>query len=405
MPLTDTQCRNAKCPADRPRLRLADSLGLYLEVLPPGGKYWRLKYRIGGKEKRLGLGVYPDVPLVKARKERDRARELLESGQDPSLARQQAKAAQATASATTFEAVARAWHEHWKSTRTDHHTAYVMRRLEADVFPALGSLPIADITAPKLVAMAKKIENRDALDIAKRSLQTCGQIMRYAVAHGFIERNPASDVKPGDVLRSRKKVNYARLDAKELPELLRKMPAYDGSPFTRFALQLIALTFVRTSELIEAQWSEFDLDAARWDIPAERMKMRTPHIVPLSKQAVDVLRSLESLRNRSLYVFPGERDHEKPMSNNTILGALERLGYKHRMTGHGFRGIASTLLHELGWPHAHIEIQLAHQERNAVSASYNHATYLRERQKMMQAWADHLDALRTGAKATPLKAA
>ena len=253
--------------------------------------------------------------------------------------------------------------------------------------------------------MARKIEARGALDIAKRALQTCGQILRYAVGHDLIERNPAADIKPADVLKSRKKVNYARLDAKELPELLRKMQAYDGSPYTRFALQLIALTFVRTSELIEATWDEFDLEAAEWRIPAERMKMRTPHIVPLSTQAVDALNCLGELRSLSVRVFPGERDHDKPMSNNTILKALERMGYKHRMTGHGYRGIASTLLHELGFPHEHIELQLAHQERNQVSAAYNWATYLPERRKMMQAWADHLDALRKGAKVLPFKAA
>jgi integrase len=307
--------------------------------------------------------------------------------------------------ATTFEAVARAWHEQWKSARTDHHTAYVLRRLEADVFPAIGLLPIAEIPAHRLVAMAKKIEARGALDIAKRALQTCGQIMRYAVAHGIIERNPAADVKPGDVLKSRRKENYARIDGKELPELLRKMQVYDGAPHTRQALQLIALTFVRTSELIEAVWTEIDLEAAEWRIPKERMKMRTPHIVPLSTQAVDALRCLKEIRDGSAYVFPGDRDAEKPMSNNTILKALERMGYKHRMTGHGFRGIASTLLHELGWPHEHIELQLAHQERNQVSASYNWATYLPERRKMMQAWANHLDALRKGMKVVPRRAA
>jgi integrase len=384
---------------------MTDGLGLYLEVLPAGGRYWRLKYRHQGKEKRLGLGVYPTVTLAKARTEREKARALLEAGQDPSEARKESKAAQAAASETTFEAVARSWHEQWKSARTDHHTAYVLRRLEADVFPALGSLPIAEIPAQRLVAMAKKIEARGALDIAKRALQTCGQIMRYAVAHGIIDRNPAADVKPGDVLKSRRKQNYARVDSKELPELLRKMQVYDGTPHTRQALQLIALTFVRTSELIEAVWSEFDLDGAEWRIPEGRMKMRTPHVVPLSTQAVDALRCLEEVRGDSNYVFPGDRDPAKPMSNNTILKALERMGYKHRMTGHGFRGIASTLLHELGWPHEQIELQLAHQERNQVSAAYNWATYLPERRKMMQAWADHLDALRRAAKVMPLKAA
>lgn len=405
MPLTDPACRNAKCPSDRPRARFADSKGLYLEVLPTGGKYWRLKYRHAGKEKRLGLGVYPAVSLAQARKERDKARELIAAGQDPSAARQEAKAARLVAVANSFEAVARAWHEQWKAARTDHHTAYVLRRLEADVFPVIGALRVEEITAPKLVAMAKKIEARGALDIAKRSLQTCGQILRYAVAGGLIERNPAADVKPGDALKSRTKTNYARVDGRELPELLRKIEVYHGTPRTRLALKLIALTFVRTSELIEATWSEFDLEAHEWRIPAERMKMRTPHIVPLASQAVDVLQQLQELRSLSPLVFPGERDHERPMSNNTLLKALEVMGYKHRMTGHGFRGVASTLLHELGFRHELIEIQLAHQERNQVSAAYNWAQYLPQRRKMMQAWADHLDALRKGAKVLPIRAA
>ena len=228
------------------------------------------------------------------------------------------------------------------------------------------------------------------MDIAKRALQTTGQVFRYAIAHGLATRNPAADIKPGDVLGTRKKENYARLDAKELPELLRKIEAYQGTPTTRLAIKLMALTFVRTSELIGARWAEFDLDAKRWDIPAQRMKMKTPHVVPLSTQAVEVLRTLQLLTGGRELLFPGERDHAKPMSNNTILMALARMGYKHRMTGHGFRGIASTLLHEMGFEHAHIEIQLTHQERNAVSASYNHATYLTQRAVMMQNWGDYL---------------
>jgi integrase len=292
-----------------------------------------------------------------------------------------------------------------KAQKASGTSDYVLRRLEADVFPEIGRRPVAAITAPMLVAMAKKIEARGALDIAKRSLQTCGQILRYAVAHGKIERNPAADVKPADALKPRNKEHYARLDARELPELLRKMAVYQGTPYTRLAMELMALTFVRTGELINATWSEFDLEAAEWRIPAERMKMRTPHIVPLSKQAVQVLTLLRELKGLSDLLFPGERDHEKPMSNNTILKALERMGYKGTMTGHGFRGIASTILHEQGYRHDIIEQQLAHQERDEVSAAYNFATYLPERRKMMQAYADHLDQLRQGAKIIPLKAA
>ncbi len=212
-------------------------------------------------------------------------------------------------------------------------------------------------------------------------------------------------MRPGAALKPRKKEHFARVDAKELPELLRKIESYPGAVYTRMAMKLMALTFVRTGELIAAHWDEFDLDAAEWRIPAERMKMRTPHIVPLATQAVDLLRSLHELRGLSGLLFPGERDHEKPMSNGAILGALKRMGYSGRMTGHGFRGIASTTLHEMGFDHAHIELQLAHQERDAVSAAYNFATYLPQRRKMMQHWADHLDALRKGAKVMPLRAA
>lgn len=402
MSLTDAQCRNAKCPEGKARERYADSGGLYLEVLPTGTRRWRWKYRFAGKEKRLALGIYPEVPLSQARRERDTARETLRAGIDPVQAKHDAKAALVLRHENDLESVARAWWNHWKGTKTKRHADYVLRRLEADVFPVLGKVPVADITAPKLLLVAKKIEARDAIDIAKRALQTCGQIMRYAVAHGLIERNPAADVKPGDALKPRKKVSYARLDAKDLPTLLRRIDVYHGSPVTRLAIQLMALTFVRTGELIAAAWEEFDLDAAEWRIPAERMKMRTPHVVPLSTQAVEIVKTLQELRNLSPLLFPGERDHERPMSNNTILKALERMGYKHRMTGHGFRGIASTVLHEHGFDHAHIELQLAHMERNKVSAAYNFATYLPQRRRMMQWWADHLDQLRGSAPAPAL---
>jgi integrase len=405
MPLTNPACVNAKCPEGKRHARYPDGHGLYLEVLSNGGKYWRLKYRFGGKERRLALGVFPTVTLAQARRDCNAARDLLQQGVDPSADKQERKLARRLAMGTQFEDVARAWYANWSGARSERHATYVLRRLEADVFPVIGNRPIADITAPQLLAMAKKIESRGAIDIAKRALQTCGQVFRYAVAHGVAERNPAADVKPGDALKPRKKRNYARLDARELPELLRKIEAYSGAPHTRMALKLMALTFVRTGELIGARWSEFDLDAAEWRIPGERMKMGTPHIVPLSTQAVDVLRCLYELRGLSGLLFPGERDHEKAMSNNTLLFALYRMGYKGRMTGHGFRGVASTVLHELGFRHDVIELQLAHQERDDVSAAYNHATYLPQRRQMMQAWADHLDALRTGAKIIPLRAA
>jgi integrase len=400
--LTDTAIRKSK-PGEKP-VKLFDGAGLFLLVQPTGGKLWRLKYRFEGKEKLLSLGAYPEVSLADARERRDAARKQLAAGVDPSQARKDEKTARQVAAANSFESVARAWWEHWKGPKSARHADYVIRRLELDVFPVIGAKPASAITAPQLLAMAKKIEQRGALDIAKRALQTTGQVFRYAVAHGIVERNPAADVRPGDALKPRKKTHYARVDAKELPELLRKIEAYNGSPFTRIAMKLMALTFVRTSELIGARWDEFDLEAAEWRIPGERMKMKTPHIVPLATQAVELLQVLREIRPAGL-LFPGERDHEKPMSNNTILKALERMGYAGRMTGHGFRGVASTILHELGFDHAHIELQLAHQERDDTSAAYNFATYLPQRRKMMQAYADHLDALRKGAKVLPLRAA
>ena len=405
MALTKIECERAKCPPDKKFSRLADSQGLYLEVTAAGGKYWRWKYRYGGKEKRLALGVFPDVSLAQAREAREAARQTLAAGDDPGQAKQQAKVTRALVDASTFEKIARSWWEHWKSGKSARHADYVLRRLEADVFPVLGKNAIATINAPQFLAMAKAIEARGAIDIAKRSLQTCSQVMRYAIAHGVIERNPVADVRPSDALKPKVKGHYARLDAKEMPELLRKIEAYQGTPFTRLAMKLMALTFVRTTELVQAKWSEFDLEAEEWRIPAERMKMRTPHIVPLSPQAIEVLEALQTVSGQREYVFPGERDPRGPMSNGAILGALKRMGYAGRMTGHGFRGVASTILHEQGYPHHCIELQLAHQERDQVSAAYNFATYLKERRVMMNDWANHLDQLRKGAKVIQIKAA
>lgn len=392
MPLTDVAVRNAK-PGQRLQ-KLFDGQGLYLLVQPRGTKLWRLKFRFAGKEKLLSLGSYSEVSLKEARQRRDKAREQLRDGLDPCQLRKEAKATQLIAAASSYEAVARAWHSRWSSGKNPKHAAGVLSRLERDVFPAVGSMPFEVVTASHLVACALTIEARGAPEYAKRALQTASQIGRYAVAHNIATRNTAADIKPADVLKPMRKVNYPRLDASELAQLLHRIDTYEGSPYTRGALRLMALTFVRTGELIGARWDEFDFDAAQWRIPAERMKMKTPHVVPLSRQAMAVLKDLRSLRNLSSLVFPGERDHDKPMSNNTILFALYRMGYHSRMTGHGFRGVASTVLHELGHQHELIELQLAHQERNAVSAAYNHATYLPQRAKMMQAWGNHLDTLK-----------
>ena len=394
MPLTDTTIKKAK-PGPTP-VKLSDSGGLYLMVTPGGSKLWRWKYRIGGIEKVMALGAYPQVTLAQAREGVAKARKLLAVGDDPMAQRKADKLAKLTAAENSFQTVALLWWEQWRSAKSPRHADDVHKRLKADVFPAIGKRPVSDIQAPELVAMVKAIAGRGALDIAKRALQTSGQVFRYAIAHGLAQRNPATDIKPADILAARKAGNYARLDAKELPELLRHMEAYQGAPVTRLAMKLMALTFVRTSELIGARWAEFDLEAGRWDIPPERMKMKTPHIVPLSSQAINVLQTLQLVSGHGELLFPGERDHQMPMSNNTILKALERMGYKGRMTGHGYRGIASTVLHEIGFNHAHIELQLAHQERDEVSAAYNHATYLSDRAKMMQHWGDYLENCTTG---------
>lgn len=400
--LTDARVRTLK-PQDKP-FKATDGSGLYLLVNPSGSKLWRLKYRTSGAEKVLAIGIYPDVSLKLARERRDEARRLIAQGIDPMQERKAEKLAERTARENSFEAVAGRWFDQWRVGKSPRHAAYTQARLKADVFPAIGARTVDQIEAPALVEMMQAIAKRGALDMAKRALQTCSQVFRYAIAHGMAKRNPASDIRPSDVLASRKSINFARVGAKELPDLLRAIELYPGST-TRLAMKLLALTFVRTTELIEARWAEFDLDAARWDIPAERMKMRSPHIVPLSEQAVEVLRTLHQLTGGHRLLFPGQRDHDKPMSNNTILMALDRMGYKGRMTGHGFRGVASTLLHEQGFNHEHIELQLAHSPRNKVSAAYNHALYLGQRKSMMQQWADYLDAIRKGAKVLPFKAA
>jgi integrase len=392
--LTDTRIKTAKPQAKL--YKLTDERGLHLSVYPNGSKLWHLRYRIEGKERTASLGKYPEVSLAEARDKRDHMRKLIAKGIDPVQSQKAAKEAKKLAQTNSFEAVARTWFEGWKGARSPRHAEYVIRRLDADVFPIIGSRPIAEIKAPELVKMMKAIQHRGALDIAKRCYQMTGQVFRYAIAHGIAERNPASDIKPSDILPSRLKTNYARVDAKELPSLLRAIEAYQGTPVTRLAIKLLALTFVRTSELIGARWDEFDLQAGQWRIPADRMKMRTEHIVPLSLQAIQILQILHGITGQSALLFPGERNHSKPMSNNTILKALERLGYKGRMTGHGFRGIASTALHEQGFEHTHIELQLAHQERSAVSAAYNYATYMEQRAKMMQWWGDYLEHLLRG---------
>jgi integrase len=394
--LTDTEIRKSR-PADK-AYRLPDTKGLFLFITPAGGKLWRFKYRYDGKQKLMAFGQYPDVPLALARERHGEARKLLAQGIDPMAERKAAKTAEKAAAENSFKTIAGLWFDHWQVDKSRQHVDATRRRMEANIFPLLGARPIGEIEAPELVAMVKAIEVRGAADLAKRALENVGQIFRFAIAHGYAKRNPASEIRPADILRPTRKTNLARIDAKDLPGLLRAIEVYQGKHVTRLAMKLMAMTFVRTSELIGAKWAEFDMDAARWDIPAERMKMKDPHIVPLATQAIELLEILHTLTGASEWLFPGEQNSSKPMSNNTILGALKRMGYKGHMTGHGFRGLASTILHEQGYAHEHIELQLAHAPRNAVSAAYNHALYLEPRAKMMQDWADFLEATQRGGK-------
>jgi integrase len=388
--LTDAQLRSLK-PTAASR-RVSDGGGLYIQLDPNGGRYWRYNYRFDGKQKTLALGVFPDVSLAKARARHQAARQQLTEGKDPGGRNRFSEIA--------FEAAARRWHEHWKRGRSERHAQYVLRRLELDIFPEIGKRPIGNIKASAFRDAVQKVERRGASEISRRLLQSCGQIMRYAVANDLAPHNPVADIKPGDVLKRRKRRHYAHIGVKELPDLLRAIGNYVGSEHTQLALELMALTFVRTSELIGGRWSEFNFAEARWYIPAIRMKMKTPHIVPLGRQALDVLGRLRKISFGRDLVFPGDLDPEKTMSNNTLLFALYRLGYRGRMTGHGFRTVASTVLHEQGWPHEHIELQLAHEERDETSAAYNHALYLKPRAAMMQAWADYLDQLRQEKRGT-----
>jgi integrase len=397
MPLSDTAARNAK-PREKP-YRLADAKGMYLEVTPAGGKYWRMKYRFGGKEKRIAFGVYPDVSLAQARERCGQARKLLANGVDPGVVKQASKAA----TENSFEAVAREWHIKFSPGWVTHHADKIIRRLEREVFPWLGSRPIGDVTAPELLAVLRRIETRGALDTAHRVHQNCGKVFRYAVATGRAQRDPSGDLR-GAIPPAQEHHHPTITEPKRVGELLRAIAGYSGSYITRGALQLAPLVFVRPGELRKAEWSEFDLDKAEWRIPAHKMKMKAVHIVPLSTQAVLILRELHALTGTGRYVFTGARGDDRHMSENTVNAGLRRLGYAvGDMTGHGFRSMASTLLNEQGWNRDAIERQLAHAERDDIRAAYNYAEHLQERRKMMQAWADYLDKLKAGAEVVPLR--
>ena len=413
MPLTDTEIRQAQ-PGGKTR-KLADGKGLYLEISPAGGKWWRLKYRFVGKEKRISLGTYPETSLRQAREKTERARGLLASGIDPSDQRKTEKArlvAEDAAAALahaglpavdSFEHVAREWYETRRDEWAPTYGAKIIRRLEVDLFPWIGNVPIDNITPPKLLAALRRIEARGVVETAHRALENCSQVFRYAVATGKAESNPARDLK--DALRKPMVQHFPAItDPKRLGELLRASYAYQGTHVVRAALQLMPMALLRPGELRQARWEEFDLDTATWTIPAARMKREKtgklfgkPHLVPLAKQAVAILRDLHHLTGRSEHVFRGERHHHRPMSDAAINAALRAMGFAaDEVTGHGFRATARTMLAErLGISESVIEAQLAHSVKDSLGRAYNRTEFQTERRAMMQKWANYLDKLRS----------
>ncbi|MBU1191868.1 MAG: integrase arm-type DNA-binding domain-containing protein [Gammaproteobacteria bacterium] len=399
MPLTDTAIRNAK-PGEK-SIKLFDERGLYLEVAPSGGKWWRFKYRFNGKEKRLSLGVYSDVNLKEARDRRDAARKLLANGIDPSENRKAQKSARTDRAANSFEVVAREWFAKHSPNWASSHASKIIQRLEKDVFPWIGGKPIAEITSPELLTVLRRIENRGALDTVHRAHQNCGQVFRYGVATGRCDRDPSSDLR--GALAPAKHKNFASItEPAAVGGLLRAIDGFNGTLVVQSALKLAPLFFVRPGELRKAEWAQFDLDKGEWRYFVTKTK--SEHLVPLATQAVAILKELQALTGTRQYVFPG-RAPKKPMSEAAINAALRRMGYdtKTEITGHGFRAMARTILHqELDVKPEVIEHQLAHRVPDALGTAYNRTKFLKERRTMMQQWADYLDKCKAGAEIIPL---
>lgn len=392
MTLNNLQCKNAQ-PKEKP-YKLAAGRGLYLEVMPNGRKYWRMKYRFMGREKRLALGVYDEVSLKEADAKCTDARKLLDQNIDPGEAKKDVRRNAELNTANTFECVARKWHDTFKEKWSERHASTVLHRMEIDLFPEIGNLPIADIKPTQIIEALKKVQQRKAFEPARRLRQYCSQVFRYAIIHEIAHTNPAAEV--GMVLKPVVRQHYACLDIKEVPDLLAALDSNYARLHTdtRLAIRLLMLTFVRTKELIEARWDEFDLGNAEWVVPAERMKMRNEHVVPLSRQTLEILKDLKDRNEKWGWVFPGHHSPRKHMSNNTVLKGLERLGYKGRMTGHGFRALAMTAIKErLGYRHEVIDRQLAHAAQSMVTRAYDRAQFLDERKIMMQRWSDYLDEI------------
>jgi len=403
MPLTDLKVRSAK-PKEKP-YKLSDFDGLYLLVTEKGQKWWRFRYRFNRKEKLLSMGTYPEITLADARQRRDEARRQIAHGVDPGAVRKAQKQAD-TKETETFEVIAREWHTKFKPSWTEGHATTIMSRLERDLFPWLGKRPIAEIKAPELLAVLRRVESRGALETAHRIRTIAGQVFRYSVATGRAERDPSADLK-GAIPQPGEKHLAALTDPKDVAPLLRAIDGYNGHFVVKCALRLAPLFFVRPGELRKAEWAEIDLEQAVWNIPAHKMKMKQAHIVPLCRQATEILTELKALTGASKYVFPSGWTNVQPMSNNAILAALRRMGFeKGSMTGHGFRAMARTILDEvLQVRPDYIEHQLAHAVRDPNGRAYNRTAHLAERRKMMQTWADYLDGLKAGATVIPFKTA
>jgi integrase len=399
MPLTDVLVRNAK--AGKKSVKLFDGRGLYLEVSPSGGKWWRLKYRFEGKEKRVSLGVYPDVKLKDARDRRETARKLVSDGIDPSENRKAQRSAREDQAANSFEVLAREWFAKSSPIWAASHSDRIMRRLERDVFPWIGRKPITNIHAPEILTLLRRIETRGAVETAHRALNDCGQVFRYAVVTGRADRDPSGDLR-GALSRAKKSHFAAKTDPEDVAGILRAMDGYEGTLTVRCALRLAPLLFVRPGELRSAKWADVDLEEKQWRYIVTKTK--TPHVVPLSRQAVEILNELRPLTGGGQYVFPSARTNARPMSDNAILAAMRRAGIdKDEMTGHGFRAVARTILDEvLGVRPDFIEHQLAHAVRDPNGRACNRTAHLPERRKMMQQWADYLDKLKAGAKVIPI---
>lgn len=403
-PLTDIQVKNAK-PKDKP-YTLADGGGMYLEIAPTGSKIWRMSYRQpNGKNTRLTFGAYPDVTLLAARQKRAAARMLRASGTDPAQAKRIAKINKATANANTFEAVAREWHANKLATWQERTATNIMHRLEVDVFPLIGKHPIAEIKAPTILDVLRQIEKRGALDMAKRQGQVCGQIFRYAIASGKADTDPVPSLR--GALKPTTNGHHAAITADDLPEFLRAFAKIEGRMFvpTKVMFRLMMMTFVRTSELTETPWSEIDLENESWVIDWRRMKMgkrkvnprKVSHHVFLPTQGWALLRELHAITGGNAYLFPNQRDHQKPATNFGILAALKRMGYGGKMTGHGFRSLAMGVIKErLGYRHEVVDRQLSHASGDAYGEAYDRALFLDERRVMMQQYADYLDTAASG---------